>query len=172
VKKIGTVGLILVFSQLVLLGPLFLFQQNRWQEHMMTEIKRNLEDFEAEELYFSNAQFNVLNWHEGKREFSLGGKFYDVIEIKHVYGGIVIKCVNDKEEALLVKRYIDSGKGQSNPLHDLVKGICHSFAFEELDLELTPILIPLSLNYIQNSAYFYSVKESIKPCQSPPPNFI
>jgi len=171
VKKIGIVGLILVFSQLVLIGPLFLLQHMRWKEHMMTEIKQNLTDFQAEELYFSDAQFNALNWHEGKREFSLGGKFYDVIEIKHVYGGKVIKCVNDSEEELLVKRYIDSGKGQSNPLHHMVKSLIHFMNFEPAEEHVNVSFAVVHRLESHNTYYFFSLKESSANITYPPPNF-
>jgi hypothetical protein len=171
VKKIGTVGLILVFCQLVLVGPLFLLQQMRWKEHMMTEIKQNISDFQAEELYFSDAQFDALNWHEGKREFSISGKFYDVIEIKTVYGGKVIKCVNDKEEELLVKRYIDSGKGQSNPLHHMVKSLVHSLLYEPVDHRLNAVYCTVRNLELHGFLYFFSLKESSANITYPPPNF-
>jgi hypothetical protein len=172
VKKIGTVGLILVFCQLVLIGPLFLLQHMQWKGHMMTEIKQNLTDFQAEELYFSDAQFAKLRWHEGKREFSLSGKFYDVIEIKTVYGGKVIKCVNDKEEELLVKRYIDSGKGQSNPLHHMVKSLVHSLLYEPVDHRLNAVYCTVRNFELHESLYFFSQKESSVNPKAPPPNFI
>jgi len=172
VKKIGTVGLILVFCQLVLIGPLFLLQQMRWKEHMMTEIKQNISDFQAEELYFSDAQFAELRWHEGKREFSLSGKFYDVIEIKTVYGGKVIKCVNDKEEELLVKRYINSGKGQSNPLHHAVKSLIYSLLYEPVDHRLNAVYCTVRNFELHESLYFFSQKESSVNPKAPPPNFI
>ncbi len=171
-KKIGTVGLILVFCQLVLIGPLFLLQHMQWKGHMMTEIKQNLTDFQAEELYFSDAQFDALNWHEGKREFSISGKFYDVIEIKTVYGGKVIKCVNDKEEELLVKRYIDSGKGQSNPLHHAVKSLVNSLLYEPVDHRLNAVYCTVHNLELHESRYFFSLKESSVYINYPPPNFI
>ncbi len=170
-KKIGLIGLVLLFCQLVLVGPLFLLQHMRWKEHMMTEIKQNLTDFQSEELYFSDAQFAKLRWHEGKREFSLSGKFYDVIEIKTVYGGKVIKCVNDSEEELLVKRYIDSGKGQSNPLHHAVKSLIHSIIVEPADLQVNATYREVFHLELHESRYFFSLKESSANITYPPPNF-
>ena len=170
-KKIGLIGLVLLFCQLVLIGPLFLLQHMRWKEHMMTEIKRNLTDFQAEELYFSDTQYAKLRWHEGKREFSLSGKFYDVIEIKTVYGGKVIKCVNDKEEELLVKRYINSGKGQSNPLHHAVKSLIYSLLYEPLDNRLNAVYCTVRNLESHNTHYFFSLKESSANITYPPPNF-
>ena len=170
-KKIGTVGLILVFCQLVLIGPLFLLQHMRWKGHMMTEIKQNLTDFQAEELYFSDTQYAKLRWHEGKREFSLSGKFYDVIEIKTVFGGKVIKCVNDSEEELLVKRYIDSGKGQSNPLHHAVKSLIHFMNFEPTEQQVNVSCAVVHRLESHNTHYFFSLKESSANITYPPPNF-
>ena len=137
----------------------------------MTEIKQNISDFQAEELYFSDAQFDALNWHEGKREFSISGKFYDVIEIKTVYGGKVIKCVNDKEEELLVKRYIDSGKGQSNPLHHMVKSLIYFMNFEHTEQQVNVSCALVHRLESHNTRYFFSLKESSVHINYPPPNF-
>jgi hypothetical protein len=171
VKKIGLIGFVLLFCQLVLVGPLFLLQQARWKKHMMTEIKQNLIDFQAEELFFSDAQFAKLRWYEGKREFSFVGKLYDVIEIKTVYGGKVIKCVNDKEEEFLVKRYIDSGKGQTNPLHHVVKSLVHSLLYEPVDHGLNAVYCTVRNLQLHEFLYFFSLKESSLNPNAPPPNF-
>jgi predicted transcriptional regulator len=45
-----------------------------------------------------------LEW-EGDNEFSLDGEMYDVIEKKIQDGKLIIRCINDKKETVLVKNY-------------------------------------------------------------------
>ena len=66
---------------------MFLLQQKRWKKHMMKEIKKHPECIDAQEMYFTDSEFSLLLWHEGRKEFVLHGEYYDVIQIKTVKGG-------------------------------------------------------------------------------------
>jgi hypothetical protein len=148
-----------------------MLQQYRWQEHMMQEIKVNLSDFEADEFFFTKAEFEKLSWREGRKEFIRDGKYYDVIEIKSVYGGMVIKCVNDQEEAFLMQRYINAGKGEHNPFHALVKGVINNLLFKQH----STCLAFSTMNFVEEqeptAAYVFAIKEAIQKIPVPPPSF-
>lgn len=170
-KKVFSIGLVLVFLQIVLLGPIFMLQQHRWKEHMLNEIKVNLKDFEADELFFTDVEFEELTWREGRKEFLQDGNYFDVIEIKSVYGGKVIKCVNDHEEALLVQRYINAGKSEHNPFHSLVKGWLNNLVFSQHSTRLTYS----NWNFVDDQAptiaYAFTIKEALLKTPVPPPAF-
>ena len=148
-----------------------MLQQYRWQEHMVLEIKSNLKDFEADELFFTDVEFEEISWLEGRKEFVHDGKFYDVIEVKSVYGGKVIKCLNDHDESLLLQRFINSGKGEHNPFHTLVKGLLNNLVFDQ-SLENLPSA-KLHCTEVNNAmfAYAFSIKESILSTPIKPPLF-
>ena len=171
-KSIFSAFLGLLFIHLVLLGPLFILQQHRWKESMMQEIKSSLHDFEAEEIYFNIKDFNELTWYEGRKEFIFNGAFYDVIEVKNVYGGRIIKCIQDKEEDLLVQRFLASGKGKQNPFQHLLKISWLKFVMEPHE----PVQWEggaLSLIHEEHRFhYLFSIQESTLKNLSPPPNFI
>ena len=138
---------------------------------MVHEIKSNLKDFEADELFFTDVEFEKLSWHEGRKEFVRDGKYYDVIEIKSVYGGKVIKCVNDQEEALLVQRYINAGKGEHNPFHALVKGVINNLVFKEHTTFLAFSTMNVVADQESTHAYVFTIKEAIQKIPVPPPSF-
>jgi hypothetical protein len=171
-KSIFSAFLGLLFIHLVLLGPLFILQQHRWKESMMQEIKSSLHDFEAEEIYFNIKDFNELTWYEGRKEFIFNGAFYDVIEVKNVYGGRIIKCIQDKEEDLLVQRFLASGKGEPNPFQSVIKGFWANLSL----IEQTPLTVSLNASKVQPNKscflYAFSTKEHLQDLVNPPPNFL
>ena len=163
--------MVLVFLQVILLGPMFLLQQKRWKRHMMKEIKKHPESINAQEMFFTDAAFSTLSWHEGKKEFVHQGAYYDVIHVKTVRGGKVIKCVKDTAELELVNRYIQSGKGKQNPFHQLLKISWLKFVMEPHEL-LHREGVTLSLIQGENRFhYLFSIQESSLNNLSPPPNF-
>jgi hypothetical protein len=164
--------MVLVFLQVILLGPMFLLQQKRWKRHMMKEIKKHPESIDAQEMFFTDAAFSRLSWHEGKKEFVHQGEYYDVINIKTVRGGTVIKCVKDTAELELVNRYIQSGKGKQNPFQQLLKLSWLKIVMEPHE----PVQwegVALSLIHEEHRFhYLFSIQESTLKNLSPPPNFI
>lgn len=170
-KNIFSIFLLCVFFQLLLIGPIFLVQQERWKEHMMAEIKRNVDDFEVEAMVFSNAEYEKLSWREGHKEFVFNGAFYDVLTINTVPGGKEIRCVNDRDETALVERYIQEGKGHNNPFHNMVKVLWTNLSFE---VTPAPELVLNDAYFLQDKnhrIYSFSIKESENKPQSLPPNF-
>jgi hypothetical protein len=171
VKNIFSIFLLCIFCQLLLVGPIFLVQQERWKEHMMAEIKRNVDDFQVEAMFFSKAEYEKLSWREGHKEFVFNGAFYDVLAINTVSGGKEIRCVHDMGEDALVERYIQEGRGHNNPLHHMVKVLWTNLSFE---VTPAPELVLNDVRFLKDknhSLYCFSIKESENKPQSPPPNF-
>lgn len=170
-KNIFSIFLLCIFFQLLLVGPIFLVQQERWKDHMMAEIKRNVDDFQVESIFFSNAEYVKLSWLKGHKEFVLKGSFYDVLAIKTVPGGKEIRCVNDRDETALIERYIQEGRGHNNPFHHMVKVLWTNLSFE---VTPAPELVLNDAYFLQDKnhrLYGFSIKESENKPQSPPPNF-
>jgi len=137
----------------------------------MKEIKQHPASIDAQEMYFGDAEFSVLSWHEGKKEFVHQGEYYDVIHIKTVRGGKVIKCLRDKEESKLVARYVESGKGKPNPFQQLLKLSWLKFVMEPHE-PMYRSRITLSLIQEEHRLhYLFSIQESSLNNLSPPPNF-
>ena len=171
-KNIFSIFLLCIFCQLLLVGPIFLVQQERWKEHMMAEIKRNVDDFQVEAMFFSKAEYEKLSWREGHKEFVFNGAFYDVLAINTVSGGKEIRCVHDVGEDALVERYIQEGRGHNNPLHHMVKVLWTNLSFE---VTQAPGLVLNDVRFLKDKIhwlYGFSIKESENKPQSPPPNFL
>lgn len=164
--------MVLVFLQVILLGPMFLIQQKRWKRHMMKEIKKHPETIDAQEMFFTDPEFSNLSWNKARKEFVLQGEYYDVIHMKTVRGGTVIKCVKDTAEYELVIRYVKSGKGKQNPFQNLLKISWLKFVMEPHE----PVQwegVALSLIHEEHRFhYLFSIQESTLRNMSPPPNFI
>jgi hypothetical protein len=164
--------MVLVFLQVILLGPMFLLQQKQWKKHMMREIKQHPESINSREMFFTDPEFSALSWHEGKKEFVLEGEYYDVIQIRSVRGGKLVKCVKDNAEYELVTRYIQSGKGKQNPFHHLLKSTWLKFVMEPHE-PLRRLRVAQSLIHEeQRFHYLFSIQESTLKNLSPPPNSV
>ena len=138
---------------------------------MMAEIKRNVDDFQVEAMFFSKAEYEKLSWREGYKEFVFNGAFYDVLAINTVSGGKEIRCVHDMGEDALVERYIQEGRGHNNPLHHMVKVLWTNLSFE---VTPAPELVLNDAYFLQDKnhrLYCFSIKESENKPPSPPPNF-
>jgi hypothetical protein len=56
-------------------------------------------------LQFSRIDFkSKLIWHD-KNEFEFNGKMYDVIRIEEGENGIIIYCLNDEKEEILISNF-------------------------------------------------------------------
>jgi hypothetical protein len=163
--------MVLVFLQVILLGPMFLLQQKRWKRHMMKEFKKHPESIDAQEMFFTDAAFSRLSWHEGKKEFVHQGEYYDVIHIKTVRGGTVIKCVKDTAELELVNRYIQSGKGKQNPFQQLLKLSWLKIVMEPHESIFNTVILVSQIHEKHLFNYEFSVQETTITTLSPPPNF-
>lgn len=150
---------------------MFLWQQHRWKEHMMKEIKQHPASIDAQEMYFADAEFSELSWHEGKKEFVHQGEYYDVIHIKTVRGGKVIKCLRDKDESKLVARYVESGKGKPNPFQQLLKLSWLKIVMEPQEPMHNSAILFSQLHEKHLFNYEFSVQETTIKTLSPPPNF-
>lgn len=151
---------------------MFLIQQKRWKRHMMKEIKKHPESIDAQEMYFTDLEFSNISWNKARKEFVLQGEYYDVIHVKTVRGGKVIKCVKDTAELELVNRYIQSGKGKQNPFHQLLKMSWLKFVMETHEpVQLEGVSLSL-IHEEHRFHYLFSIQESSLNNLSPPPNFI
>lgn len=76
--------------------------------HLKAEIKRDLRRpgnrKDITELAFTTSQLQELEWEE-EHEFRWKGEMYDVIEKRSVQDKILIRCIADKKEKLLLEEY-------------------------------------------------------------------
>ena len=164
--------MMLVFLQVILLGPMFLIQQKRWKRHMMKEIKKHPESIDAQEMFFTDPEFSNLSWNKARKEFVLHMAYYDVIQIRSVRGGKIIKCVKDTAEYELVTRYVQSGKGKQNPFQHLLKISWLKFVMEPHEPVQWEGVVQSLIHEKHRFHYLFSIQESTLKNLSPPPNFI
>lgn len=111
-----------------------------------------------------------LNWEEKGKEFSVNGEFYDVVRIRKSNGKTFLYCLNDKNEAQLLKRFAktagsasDTEKGKSNK---------HSFKSQLTDQNLLSAVQPLAFTYTIIPDYCYYEPALVSNCREiiiPPP---
>jgi len=94
-----------------------------------------------------------LKW-DGDDEFSLNGEMYDVIEKKIENNKLIIRCLSDKKETALVKKYskMNNENNSKNKTALLIKLVSSSYlSEEEPGIFVKPV-------YIHTQTYFYSQK--------------
>lgn len=97
---------VIILFSLFLLGQggyylAYTWEQERIREEMQGHLLAQLPDASLVQFYEEEAG-NNLHWNEAGKEFTCGGKLYDVARIKKQDGRTIIYCMEDgKEEKLL-----------------------------------------------------------------------
>lgn len=86
-----------------------------------------------------------LEW-EGDDEFRFRGEMYDVIEKKTINGKVIIRCISDKKETLLIERYKKmNGENNSRSKSALLIKLVDSTYLATTDSELCAEYVPSPL---------------------------
>jgi len=140
-------------------------------------MKRHLRflDEETEQFEFSlsdKAAVEKIEW-EGNDEFRFNGIMYDIVEKKIENGKLTIRCITDKKETELIKKYQDitknnhgnSSKNKSRILQQLIGGL---YTF--------PVNIPDAKIFSSEQHHFLKYIPAISSfsCDviTPPPRFL
>jgi len=106
-----------------------------------------------------------IKWTDGKREFSLNGKFYDVVKKEFTKDGVVFYCIDDTQETALFKN-LDSitekqmEKKNTNQKNNPVVYFFHCYQTTNYFLTGNIIYFPVYSSREQQGSVFIS---------SPPP---
>ena len=138
---------------------------------LKAEIKRNLRRAgnrkDVMELAFTTSQMRELEWEE-EHEFRWNGEMYDVIEKRTEQDKILIRCIADKKEKLLLEEYqknIEKNQGWGKA--SLVKLLTANYLIPAISLPAIPQR-NLSKNYFSFSSCLCSIPHAIL---TPPPKF-
>ena len=85
----------------------FRLRQAEVKAEMKKLLRSNMNNKDVEQFVFSlkdRDAIEKLEW-EGDDEFSLDGKMYDVIEKRTENGKLIIRCISDEKETILIKKY-------------------------------------------------------------------
>ena len=106
IRRILSIGLTFVFLY-NLLGyyPVFEIRQYALQSYIQKVVHQSIPGDQLERLVFTPAAFPMLNWVEKDREFRYAGQLYDIVRIEKAPGRIVVFCINDNKEQLLIAAY-------------------------------------------------------------------
>ena len=103
-------------------------------------------------------------------EFSLNGEMYDIIEKKIVNGKLVIRCISDRKETAMIKKYQklnkeNNSKSKSALLLKLVSGSYLAATNSEFIMEYT--ISPSKI-------YFHAqiISSQASDVLTPPPQFL
>lgn len=137
---------------------------------VISENKEVLVPFE-----FSEETFKHLHFSRGSEEFEYNGEMYDVIEIKHLNGKIILFCWHDSKETKINKQ-LDELYGyilNSNPQRN--KTLFHVNLFMKNlyseDLSLVHLDIP-SLNNVPHTHKSNHLRSLTYTPPTPPPEFV
>jgi hypothetical protein len=145
-------------------------QTHHWKESIERKIRKGIPNHQATQIFFSDVDFLKLDWRENKKEFVLDDHFYDVISIQKVYGGNIVKCLDDKEEKKMVEKYMKMHHGENQGGTKWVR--LHMVFLQYLPASsLTYCLVTLQTTTVKVPAsYFFSIKDFHSKIPSPPPN--
>jgi len=149
----------------------FRLQQSGIKNEMKKMIRSNLSKTERETFSFSlndQTALSKLEWEDG-HEFRLRGKMYDVIEKRIENGKLVISCISDDKETLLLSKLIDDWKENDrsnkipNQLFQLFQALFHENNSKE-------IVFQTSMTYCSQFP-LDKLPFQIKKIPTPPPQF-
>jgi hypothetical protein len=111
---------------------------------------------------------NKLEW-EGDDEFSLNGEMYDVIEKKTENDKLIIRCLSDKDETALIKKYsqINHETNRESKTALLIKLVSSLYLFEEAE----NIFFKPVYHRVQTYFYFQNVFSISQEVLTPPPRY-
>ena len=170
VKRIFSWFLLLLVLQTLCIGLWHSVQTHQWKESVERRIRQGIPNYQANEMYVSDADFPNLDWRENKKEFVLDNQFYDVISIQKVYGGNIVKCLEDKQEKKMVEKYMKMHHDENQGGTKWVR--LHMVFLQYLPASsLTYCLVTLQTTTVKVLAsYSFSIKDFHSKIPSPPPN--
>ena len=155
---------------LYIIGYHFIFHLRKTElKAQMKKFLRSQPQVEDETVFvFSLDNRNAiaqLEW-EGDDEFMLRGDMYDVIDKKITGGKLIIRCIGDKKETALLKKFekLNDENNSRNRLALLLKLVTSSYIVslnEELVIE--DVFVP-SIIYFQ-----VQISSSVRKVLTPPP---
>lgn len=170
VKRIFSWFLLLLVLQTLCIGLWHTVQTHHWKESIERKIRKGIPNHQAKQIFFSDVDFLKLDWRENKKEFVLDDHFYDVISIQKVYGGKVVKCLDDKEEKRRVEAYMKIHKDENSGGAHWIRLSLGFFQY----LPVRPVkitLVSIAEQAQKNKVlYSFSIKDFHSKIPSPPPN--
>lgn len=166
-KKIAAI-LLLSCLFFTVLGYHFIFQFQLQQAKAEMQINlRNLKgNKELSVLCFNQEQLKQIDW-ENNHEFNYNGKMYDVIEKHFKNGKLLVRCIADNKETVLIKEYLASQKNSSGnqPLSSLLKLVTNNF----IRSKVAVLSVPEKNNCNNFPFYSSTIFSIIHPIHTPPP---
>jgi hypothetical protein len=136
-----------------------------------TEMKQQIHSALYSEVYadlvFGQQQMQNITWLE-ENEFKWNGEMYDVISKEFSGDSVLIRCMPDNKETLLVNQYLKSGKGDDTghqPSNCLIRLISSYFLITSLEV---PSSIQHRIYKIYKPYSFYILANFV-PVSTPPP---
>lgn len=113
-KKFSLIILIsvLAYSQV---GYYFVLRHSQFvqKEVIKEKILSQLKDDELKIISLTDDHQQIF-WEESGKEFLFNGEMYDVVKTKTVNGKVMLYCINDKKEKILIDNYNQVTKHNSS----------------------------------------------------------
>lgn len=136
-------------------GHFVIYQIQKWQIHYTV---REALLTTLDEHYLDIIELkSIIVWQEEGKEFTLNGKFYDVVKIKKLHGKIFLYCLNDKKEERLVKNYSKTVKSATD--NDSRNSNSFSYKFHVTDQYIIPSISMLPANI--STVFFYIIRRHL-----------
>jgi len=150
---------------------IFHLQQAGIKAEMKRLVTHQLSKNETENLVFAlydQETFGKLNW-EGDLEFNFNGEMYDVVSKKIVGDKMIIQCINDKKETILVNKLCndwkenDRSNKMANELFQLLQTLFHEDNSKDFPMA--------TATAFSSSFLLDKLPSQIKKIPTPPPQF-
>jgi hypothetical protein len=131
---------------------------------MAQEESQDLSSANLTHFTFTNTDFSNLNWTDGKKEFELNHKRFDVASIKHFQNKVIVFAKSDEKENILLSL-----------LDNFHKNTRQNKVFLKFHKNIIPVKTTTLYSLLLSSVETYYTSHSVysEPVNlfSPPPNF-
>lgn len=174
VKKIAAILLCLLFLFNIMgYYAAFIIHRSQLKREMKAFIRSDAGIKSAQKLYIPYDQFeSSVNFIE-EHEFIYRNEMYDLVKKESTSTGIILYCINDKKEKLLLestKENVSRNHEQNNSTNrsiSVVKNIIKEACPENISCHYHPVIS--QKNYFESSFGLYS---TFLPVDSPPPKSV
>ena len=145
-----------------------IYQVGRTECHLQNFTENTSSESKKHSYSFVFQHEEQINWETKDKEIEKDGKLYDVVSIKHTEAGVVVTCVSDTKEDLIVDNYQSQLKEKSKQNHhkNSIKKTIELTYNEEKDLFKNNPSSCLKTSFNENQSFISSVFIDVK---SPPP---
>lgn len=164
---VAIILILLLFFNISGYEVFYAFQIAEAKKEMKQQMQKGIWG-ETVRFSFERQELTQLHWEDGGAEFSLNGRFYDVVAKRWQGNNLVIDCIPDEQETALVTAFMQATRQHT---HDAAyNALAKMLLITYLPCSSLPLLLPESFKTHCFSEYQFSISFFEVRIPTPPPD--